>query len=115
MHRAASFGALAFLVIDIVTEILAQRSHILDAFIPFLSPPDFYIGLGTIASDLILLIVMTSILRKRFTRMARPGAGGPFTTPLTLHSCSGSCTGCSADGTAKPYVNWGYRVRDRRY
>ena len=67
-HRAASFGALAFLVIHIVTEILAQRVHALDAFVPFLSPfRTFYIGLGTIASDLILLLVITGIMRKRFT------------------------------------------------
>ena len=38
VHRAVSFGALAFLVIHIVTEILAQRVHALDALIPFLSP-----------------------------------------------------------------------------
>jgi len=68
VHRAVSFGALAFLAIHIVTEILAQRVHVIDAFIPFLSPfRTFYIGLGAIASDLILLIVITSILRKRFT------------------------------------------------
>jgi DMSO/TMAO reductase YedYZ heme-binding membrane subunit len=67
-HRAASFGALTFLIIHIVTEILAQRVHVLDAFVPFLSPfRTFYIGLGTIASDLILLLVITGILRKRFT------------------------------------------------
>ena len=30
-HRAASFGAVAFLIIHIVTEILAQRVHVLDA------------------------------------------------------------------------------------
>src|SRR6516164_5855602 len=77
-HRAASFGALAFLVIHIVTEILAQRVHALDAFVPFLSPfRTFYIGLGTIASDLILLLVITGIMRKRFRsepRAARPCA-----------------------------------------
>ena len=68
VHRAFSFGALAFLIIHIVTEILAQRSHAIDAVIPFLSPyRTFYIGLGTIASDLIVLLVVTSILRKRFT------------------------------------------------
>ena len=55
VHRAFSFGALAFLIIHIATEILAQRSHIIDAAIPFLSPyRTFYIGLGTIASDLIV-------------------------------------------------------------
>ena len=72
VHRAVSFGALGFLIIHIVTEILAQRAHVIDGFIPFLSPyRTFYIGLGTIASDLILLIVMTSILRKRFTTQGR--------------------------------------------
>ena len=56
VHRAVSFGALAFLIIHIVTEILAQRVHVIDAVVPFLSPyRTFYIGLGTIASDLILL------------------------------------------------------------
>ena len=60
VHRAVSFGALAFLVIHIVTEILAQRVHVIDSVIPFLSPyRTFYIGLGTISSDLILFIIVT--------------------------------------------------------
>ena len=68
VHRAFAFGTLAFLIIHIVTEILAQRSHAIDAVVPFLSPyRTFYIGLGTIASDLIVLLVVTSIVRKRFT------------------------------------------------
>jgi hypothetical protein len=37
-HRAASFGAVAFLIIHIVTEILAQRVHVLDAEVPILTP-----------------------------------------------------------------------------
>ena len=66
-HRAASFGAVTFLIIHIVTEILAQRVHVLDAVVPFLSPfRTFYIGLGTIASDLILLVLITGIMRGRF-------------------------------------------------
>ena len=35
VHRAFSFGTLAFLIIHIVTEILAQRSHVIDAVVPF--------------------------------------------------------------------------------
>ena len=81
VHRAVSFGALAFLVIHITTEILAQRSHVIDAFIPFLSPyRTFYIGLGTIASDLILLIVVDEHLPQAVQR-ARQGvalAGYPL-------------------------------------
>lgn len=67
-HRAASFGAVTFLLIHITTEILAQRVHALDAAVPFLSPfRTFYIGLGTLASDLMILLVITGIMRKRFT------------------------------------------------
>src|SRR6202020_3339004 len=72
VHRAVSFGALAFLVIHIVTEILAQRVHVIDAFIPFLSPfRTFYIGLGTIASDIIILLAITGIMRGRFNQSGK--------------------------------------------
>ncbi|HLH59125.1 MAG TPA: hypothetical protein VKV33_08240, partial [Streptosporangiaceae bacterium] len=76
VHRATSFGALAFLVIHIVLEITAkhleesttQHVHLLDAFIPFLSQyRTFYMAEGTIASDIIVLLVITSIVRRRFT------------------------------------------------
>ena len=76
VHRSASFGALAFLIIHIVLEITAkhleesttQHVHVLDAFIPFLSQyRTFYMAEGTISSDIIVLLVVTSILRRRFT------------------------------------------------
>jgi hypothetical protein len=76
VHRAVSFGALAFLVIHIVLEIAAphleesktQHVHVLDAFIPFLSQyRTFYMAEGTIASDIIVLLVITGIIRRRFT------------------------------------------------
>jgi DMSO/TMAO reductase YedYZ heme-binding membrane subunit len=108
-HRAASFGALVFLVIHIVTEILAQRVHMLDAFVPFLSPfRTFYIGLGTIASDLILLLVITGILRKRFT------ANGNAWRWRAIHYASyvafvfGVWHGLLGGRPGKPYVDWSY-------
>jgi DMSO/TMAO reductase YedYZ heme-binding membrane subunit len=108
-HRAASFGALAFLVIHIVTEILAQRVHVLDAFVPFLSPyRTFYIGLGTIASDLIVLLVITGIMRKRFT------AGGKAWRWRAIHYAAyvafvfGVWHGLLGGRPGKPYVDWSY-------
>jgi hypothetical protein len=76
VHRAVSFGALAFLIIHIVLEITAKQLdesptlhvHLLDAFVPFISEyRTFYMGLGTISSDIIVLIAATSIARRRFT------------------------------------------------
>jgi DMSO/TMAO reductase YedYZ heme-binding membrane subunit len=109
VHRAVSFGALAFLVIHIVTEILAQRVHVIDAFIPFLSPyRTFYIGLGTIASDLILLVVVTSIFRKRFTAHGKAWRWRAIHYTSYLAFVFGVLHGLLGGRTAKPYVDWSY-------
>ena len=108
-HRSASFGAVTFLIIHIVTEILAQRVHLLDAVIPFLSPfRTFYIGLGTIASDLVLLLVITGIMRGRFN------ASGKAWRWRAIHYTSyasfvfGVWHGLLAGRPGKPYVDWSY-------
>ena len=108
-HRAASFGAVTFLIVHIITEILAQRVHVIDAVIPFLSPfRTFYIGLGTIASDLIILLVVTGILRGRFN------ASGKAWRWRAMHYTSyaafvfGVWHGLLGGRPGKPYVDWSY-------
>jgi DMSO/TMAO reductase YedYZ heme-binding membrane subunit len=109
VHRAVSFGALAFLIVHIVTEILAQRVHVIDAFVPFLSPfRTFYIGLGTIASDLILLLVITSILRKRFTAHGKAWRWRAIHYAAYLSYVFGVMHGLLGGRSAKPYVDWSY-------
>ena len=109
VHRAVSFGALAFLVIHIVTEILAQRAHVIDALIPFLSPyRTFYIGLGTIASDLILLIIVTSIWRKRFTAHGKAWRWRAIHYSSYVAFVFGVLHGLLGGREAKPYVDWSY-------
>jgi DMSO/TMAO reductase YedYZ heme-binding membrane subunit len=109
LHRAVSFGALAFLVIHIVTEILAQRAHVIDAFIPFLSPyRTFYIGLGTIASDLIVLITVSSIWRKRFTAHGKAWRWRAIHYSSYLAFVLGVMHGLLGGRAAKPYVDWSY-------
>jgi len=73
VHRAVATGALAFLVIHIVTEIIAGRSHPADAVIPFLDQGrTFYLGLGTVASDLMVMIAVTGIFRARLATNMSP-------------------------------------------
>jgi hypothetical protein len=110
-HRAASFGAVTFLIVHIVTEILAQRVHVIDAVIPFLSPfRTFYLGLGTIASDLIILLVVTGIMRGRFN------ASGKAWRWRAMHYTSyasfifGVWHSLLGGRPAKPYVDWSYGV-----
>jgi DMSO/TMAO reductase YedYZ heme-binding membrane subunit len=109
VHRAFSFGTLAFLIIHIVTEILAQRSHVIDAVVPFLSPyRTFYIGLGTIASDLIVLLVVTSIVRKRFTAHGKAWRWRAIHYTSYVAFVFGVLHGLLGGRTAKPYVDWSY-------
>jgi len=108
VHRAISLAALAFLATHIVLEILAHRSHVVDAFVPFLARDrTFYIGLGTVASDLVVLLIVTGIARGRFA------ARWPWTW-RAIHATAYLCWplsivhGLLAGRTAKPYVDWSY-------
>ena len=75
IHRAMGFGAIAFLVIHIALEIVAGRSHPYDAVIPFLDKgKTFYLGLGTVASDMFIIIMMTGIYRARLATSMSPKA-----------------------------------------
>jgi hypothetical protein len=108
-HRAASFGAVVFLIIHIVTEILAQRVYALDAVVPFLSPfRTFYIGLGTIASDLILLVFITGIMRGRFNAHGKAWRWRAIHYTAYASFVFGIWHGLLAGRPGKPYVDWSY-------
>ncbi|MCL2418787.1 MAG: ferric reductase-like transmembrane domain-containing protein [Conexibacteraceae bacterium] len=68
VHRRASLLALVFLVIHIVTTALDTYApiNLLDAVIPFKSAyRPFWLGLGAVAFDLLLALIITSLLRAR--------------------------------------------------
>ena len=109
VHRAASFAAVAFLAIHIAVEVIAGRSRAHDAVVPFLDHGrTLYLGLGTLASDLIVLIVVTGLLRGRFASVR------PAWTWRALHAISyvgwplAILHGLLAGRIAKPYVDWSY-------
>jgi len=108
VHRAVSFGALAFLITHIVLEILAHRSHVIDAVVPFLAQGRrFYIGLGTVASDLVVVLIITGIARGRFASRwpwtwRAIHAVAYLAWPLSI------VHGLLAGRQAKPYVDWSY-------
>jgi methionine sulfoxide reductase heme-binding subunit len=68
LHRTVSLLALAFLAVHIVTAVLDSFAPISlrDAFIPFAGTyRPFWLGLGAIAFDLLLAVIITSLLRAR--------------------------------------------------
>jgi sulfoxide reductase heme-binding subunit YedZ len=68
LHRNMSLLALAFTAVHVLTTITDSFVPIdlQDAFIPFISPyRPFWLGLGAIASDLLIALTVTSLLRAR--------------------------------------------------
>ena len=68
LHRNVALLATVFLVVHILTSVLDSFASIsiADALIPFVgSYRPFWLGLGTIAFDLILAVIATSLLRAR--------------------------------------------------
>jgi methionine sulfoxide reductase heme-binding subunit len=70
LHRNASLLAFVFTVIHVVTTIADGYVHIriVDAFVPFVaSYRPLWLGLGTIAFDLMIALIATSLLRSRLS------------------------------------------------
>ena len=73
VHRSVSLLALAFLAVHIVTSVLDPFAPIrlIDAVVPFVSAyRPVWLGLGAIASDLLIAVAFTSVLRRRFGHRA---------------------------------------------
>ncbi|HEX6857831.1 MAG TPA: hypothetical protein VF204_21270 [Streptosporangiaceae bacterium] len=107
-HRAVSLVALSALATHIMLEVIAHRAGLAAAAVPFLAAPGFYMGIGTLACDLFVLIIVTGILRRRFATGSRPWAW------RALHGTAYVCWllallhGLLAGRLAKPYVDWSY-------
>jgi len=68
LHRNITLLALAFTVVHVVTTIVDAFAPIgiVDAFVPFLSPyRPLWLGMGTVAFDLLLALIVTSLFRRR--------------------------------------------------
>jgi predicted ferric reductase len=68
LHRDVSLLAFAFLLVHIVTTLLNTFTSIgpLEAIVPFISAyRPLWLGLGAIAFDLLIAVMLTSLLRRR--------------------------------------------------
>jgi len=68
LHRNLSLVVLVFLALHVGTTVLDQfvSVPVVAAFVPFVSGyKTFWLGLGTIAADLLLALLATSLLRNR--------------------------------------------------
>jgi hypothetical protein len=109
LHRMISLVGISALANHIMLEILAQRVNLIDGFVPFMAARrTFFMGLGTLASDMFIVVIITGIMRARFASGSRRWlwrvlhAIAYVAWPLAiLH-------GLLAGRSAKPYVDWSY-------
>ena len=72
-HRAVALTAFGFLVVHILLETVGGQATPVAAVLPFVSASDrLYLGLGTIASDLVIAVIATSLARMRYSQSAHP-------------------------------------------
>ena len=108
VHRALSLAAVGFLASHVLLEVLAHRSRAIDTVVPFLaSGRTLYLGAGTLASDLVLLIVVTGVARRKF---ATRWTDAWRVVHLTAYLCwpLAILHGLLSGRPAKPYVDWSY-------
>ena len=68
VHRSASLLALTFLAVHVLTAVLDPFAPIglIDAVVPFISSyRPVWLGLGTVAADLLIAVALTSMMRRR--------------------------------------------------
>jgi DMSO/TMAO reductase YedYZ heme-binding membrane subunit len=108
LHRGVSLAALTALVAHIVLEITARRVDIIDAVVPFHAHfRTLYTGLGTIAFDLTVLIIITGYLRGKFAGKL-PWAWRAIHAVAYLAWPLSIIHGLLGGRTAHPYVDWSY-------
>jgi hypothetical protein len=73
-HRATALMTVGFLVAHILLKIMEAHASVLDVLVPFLGGQDRarWVGLGTIASDLLIVLMATGVMRGRFVGNRRP-------------------------------------------
>lgn len=105
LHRRASFLAVVLLVVHVATAVVDSYVDItwLDAWLPFRSAyRALWLGLGTVALDLWLAVVVTSLLRFRMPLKAWKGVhllAYAAWVPAVMHGI-----GIGTDASAPPVV-----------
>jgi hypothetical protein len=106
VHRAASFAGMAFLVAHLFVKILAGHATVADTVV--FRPTS--VGLGTLAFDLFVMIMITGMLRAWFAAGRRPWLWRVLHTVSYLAWPLAIAHGLTAGRSASGWVVWGYTL-----
>jgi hypothetical protein len=112
VHRAMAVLALGFLATHVLLKIMEAHASVLDAVIPFAGGRGrvLYVGLGTIAGDLLVLVLATGLVRGRFVARSRPWVWRTVHATAYVMWPLAMVHGLSAGRTPKAWVTWSYII-----
>ncbi|GLY90382.1 hypothetical protein [Actinoallomurus iriomotensis] len=110
-HRAMAVLAVGFLVTHILLKIMEAHAGVLEAVVPFAGGAGrLYVGLGTIAGDLLVLALVTGVLRGRFVARSRPWLWRAVHATAYVMWPLAMIHGLSAGRAPKSWVTWSYVI-----
>jgi hypothetical protein len=108
-HRAVSLIALGFLAVHILLEVVSSRAGLLAVLLPFTGAHGrFYLGLGTIASDVEIAVVGTSLARMRYAASAHPQLWRAVHLSIYAAWPLAILHGLFEPGGTAPWIGWSY-------
>jgi DMSO/TMAO reductase YedYZ heme-binding membrane subunit len=111
LHRAVAMASVGFLIGHVMLQVLDGHVGPLDAAIPFLAGGrTLFIGFGTIAAQLMLLLAATGIARGRFAYRSRPALWRVIHVLAYLCWPIALLHGLQAGRSPKPWVTASYNV-----
>ena len=111
-HRAGALMAIGFLAAHILLKVMEAHATVLDAVIPFTGGRGrvLYVGLGTIASDLLVVVLATGLARGRFVSGSRPWVWRAVHVLAYAMWPLAMVHGLNAGRAPKPWVTWSYVI-----
>jgi DMSO/TMAO reductase YedYZ heme-binding membrane subunit len=112
VHRAMALMAVGFLAAHILLKIMEAHATVLDAVIPFTGGHGrvLYVGLGTIASDLLIVVLATGLVRGRFVSGSRPWVWRAVHALAYVMWPLAMIHGLNAGRPPKWWVTWSYVI-----
>ncbi len=107
-HRATTVILVGFLAAHVTLKIAEAHAAALDAVVPFYGGRGVYVGLGTVAADLLLVVLVTGLMRGRFAASSRPWVWRSAHSLAYVIWPLAVVHGLLAGRAAKPWVVLGY-------
>jgi hypothetical protein len=106
LHRATTLVAAAFLLTHVLTRTLAGDADILQTVLPF--GRTVSMGLGTVAAQVMVAVILTGLVRGRFALSRRPGLWRAAHSLAYLGWVCAMLHGLLAGRRPAAWVTWSY-------